>query len=67
MTAAWRVDSWQQRRAEQQPHYRDQTQLAAVLQRLKHLPALLPWAEVMRLREQLQQVFAGQAFILQGG
>ena len=67
MATTWRVDSWQQHPAEQQPRYRDQAQLDAVLQQLKQEPALLTFAEVMRLRTQLRQVFAGQAFILQGG
>lgn len=67
MATTWRVDSWQQYRAEQQPRYRDQAQLDTVLQQLKQRPALLAFTEVMRLRTQLQQVFAGQAFILQGG
>ncbi len=67
MTATWRVDSWQQYRAEQQPQYRDQMHLAAVLQQIKQYPTLVTFAEVMRLREQLRQVFDGRAFILQGG
>lgn len=67
MTAAWRVDSWQRYHAEQQPHYRDRAHIAAVLQRIKQYPALLSFTEVMSLRQQLRQVFAGQAFILQGG
>lgn len=67
MTATWHIDSWQQYRAEQQPHYRDQAQLASVLQRLRQHPPLVTLAEVMRLREQLRQVFEGRAFILQGG
>ncbi len=66
-TAVWRRDSWRRYRAEQQPPYRDRGQLAAVLRELQHSPALLSFAEVMRLREELRQVFAGRAFILQGG
>ena len=67
MTGTWQVDSWQRHHAAQQPHYRDQAQLDAVLQRIKQYPALLSFAEVMSLRQQLRQVFAEQAFILQGG
>ncbi len=67
MTTAWRTDSWQRYRAQQQPDYRDQAHLAAVLRQITQHPTLVTFAEVMRLREQLRQVFMGQAFILQGG
>ena len=66
-TTAWQVDSWQRYRAKQQPHYRNQAHLAAVLQELAQRPALLTCADVMHLRTQLRQVFAGRAFIVQGG
>lgn len=67
MTATWHIDSWQQYHAEQQPPYRDQAHLASVLQQLRQHPPLVAFAEVMRLRAQLRQVFEGRAFILQGG
>lgn len=54
MTVTWQVDSWQQYHAEQQPHYRDQTHLATVLQQLKQQPALVTFAEVMRLRAHVE-------------
>lgn len=65
--SAWSPGSWTTKTALQQPEYQDPEQLKSVLRTLTQLPPLVTAWEVDRLRTQLQQVDAGQAFILQGG
>ena len=63
----WQSDSWQKLAAKQQPVYEDETQLAAVLHRLRQYPPLVSVAEITQLQTKLEEVGRGQAFILQGG
>jgi 3-deoxy-7-phosphoheptulonate synthase len=51
----------------QQPQYDDANMLAKVEAELAALPALVSPAEVRNLKEELAQVAAGEAFLLQGG
>lgn len=47
--------------------YEDKTHLDTVLTKLRRLPPLVSPTEIDRLREQLADVAAGKAFLLQGG
>ncbi len=51
----------------QQPTYRDQARLAAVVSSLRKLPPLVFAGECDDLRSRIADVAAGNAFILQGG
>jgi 3-deoxy-7-phosphoheptulonate synthase len=65
--AAWRPASWRARPAAQLPHYPDEAALRDAEARLAAAPALVPLAEVERLKAQLAEVAAGRAFLVQGG
>ena len=64
---SWHPDSWQNQPASQQPVYRDQVHLEAVLGQLASLPPLVTSWEVEALREHIAQAQEGKAFVLQGG
>ncbi len=63
----WTIDSWKAKPAAQQPTYDDAAELEKVLQALGQLPPLVTSWEVDRLRDQLAQAQAGEAWLLQGG
>jgi len=65
--ADWHPASWQSRRAEQQPIYRDRSALDAVIADLSRLPPIVVSWEVNSLREQFAAAQRGQRFVLQGG
>lgn len=65
--APWNVESWKAKPAKQQPTYEDPQELASVLRELGQLPPLVTSWEVDRLREQIAEAQAGQAWLLQGG
>ncbi|MCH2212111.1 MAG: 3-deoxy-7-phosphoheptulonate synthase class II [Fuerstiella sp.] len=67
MSIEWTPESWQSRLAQQQPVYDDEKQVSEILQRLGQLPPLVTAWEVDRLRQQLADAAAGNAFVLQGG
>ena len=71
MTAAahvnWQPAGWRDRPALQIPAYGDPRALAQVEQRLASLPALIFPGEISQLRERLDAVARGEAFLLQGG
>lgn len=67
MNAHWTPDSWQSRSTLQQPAYDDPKELARALDSLGQLPPLVTAWEVDRLRRQLADAAAGNAFVLQGG
>jgi len=67
MSTQWTPESWQSRLAQQQPIYDDQAEVQAVLEKLGQLPPLVTAWEVDRLRHQLADAAAGNAFVLQGG
>lgn len=63
----WTPDSWRERRAQQQPTYRNAAALAAVERELAYKPALVGLEECDALRAQLADACVGRAFLLQGG
>ena len=63
----WTPDSWQQRRAAQQPQYPDAAALADALARLAELPPLVTSWEIEALRSQFAAAQRGERFVLQGG
>ncbi len=67
MAANWTPDSWKGKPIRQVPVYQDGERLAQVEQTLRGLPPLVFAGEARRLREDLADVAAGQAFLLQGG
>ena len=67
MSTQWTPESWQSRLAQQQPIYDDQQQVDETLRTLGQLPPLVTAWEVDRLRHQLAEAAAGDAFVLQGG
>lgn len=64
---AWTPDSWRSKTALQQPTYPDPDAALAVEKELSASPPLVFAGEARRLREQLQKVAKGEAFLLQGG
>ncbi len=65
--APWTSDSWRRCPAAQLPDYDDAPALAAVEERLAASLPLVFAGEVRALRQQLAEVAAGRAFLLQGG
>ncbi|HCK82708.1 MAG TPA: 3-deoxy-7-phosphoheptulonate synthase class II [Candidatus Competibacter sp.] len=65
--ARWTPDSWRRCPATQLPVYDDQRVLAEVEERLAASLPLVFAGEVRALRQQLAEVAAGRAFLLQGG
>jgi len=64
---AWSPESWRSKPAKQVPDYPDADALARVEAELSRRPPLVFAGEVKRLKKQLANVAAGQAFLLQGG
>ncbi|MCA9191208.1 MAG: 3-deoxy-7-phosphoheptulonate synthase class II [Planctomycetales bacterium] len=67
MTPDWTIDSWKSKPANQQPTYNDLEYLNEVLAVLRRLPPLVTSWEVDRLRDQIAEAQAGNAWVLQGG
>ncbi|WP_297803442.1 class II 3-deoxy-7-phosphoheptulonate synthase [uncultured Brevundimonas sp.] len=68
MTKRWTPDSWRQMPALHMPaDYPDAAELARVEDELRAMPPLVFAGEARRLTQQLAQVEAGNAFLLQGG
>lgn len=65
--SAWQPSAWRDRPARQQPHYPDREQLERVEGQLREYPPLVFAQEAQSLREQLERVAHGQAFLLHGG
>jgi 3-deoxy-7-phosphoheptulonate synthase len=63
----WTPDGWRQRPAAQLPVYDDPLALSEVEERLAHSLPLVFAGEIRTLRQQLAEVAAGRAFLLQGG
>lgn len=63
----WAPDGWRRRPAAQLPVYDDSLALAEVEERLAASLPLVFAGEVRDLRQQLAEVAAGRAFLLQGG
>ena len=64
---SWSVDSWQSRRALQQPQYDDPVELARATTQLGQLPPLVTSWEVLALKKALAEAQEGRRFLLQGG
>ena len=63
----WAPHSWRQKSVTQMPTYTDQAELARIEAKLSHYPPLVFAGETRRLQTRLEQVAAGQAFLLHGG
>ncbi|MBL8258290.1 MAG: 3-deoxy-7-phosphoheptulonate synthase class II [Candidatus Competibacteraceae bacterium] len=63
----WSPNSWRQLPAAQQPTYDDPSTSIEVEERLAASPPLVFAGEARALRDQLAEVAAGRAFLLQGG
>jgi 3-deoxy-7-phosphoheptulonate synthase len=63
----WQPDSWQRRRALQQPLYADPDAVDRVVAAMSALPPLVTSWEVEGLKAQLAQAQRGERFLLQGG
>jgi 3-deoxy-7-phosphoheptulonate synthase len=66
-TMSWNPASWQARKAQQQPQYRDAALLSSVVSQIARLPPLVVSWEIEALRERLAAAQRGEAFLLQGG
>ena len=64
---SWSPNSWRSKRVEQMPNYADPAALDRAIAELGNRPALVFAGEARRLRRQLADVSAGNAFLLQGG
>jgi len=67
MNDQWSPDSWQKRPALQLPRYEDAAEVERVTRAVAALPPLVTAWEVDRLRTQLADAQAGNAFVMQGG
>jgi 3-deoxy-7-phosphoheptulonate synthase len=63
----WTPASWRDHEARQMPEYPDQAALAAAETELGRFPPLVFAGEARALKQELAQVSAGKAFLLQGG
>ncbi|KDQ20956.1 hypothetical protein BOTBODRAFT_26969 [Botryobasidium botryosum FD-172 SS1] len=63
----WSPSSWKSKSIAQDVNYPDQAHLERVLSKLEKLPPLVTPSEIERLRHQLSQVQAGDAFLLHAG
>jgi 3-deoxy-7-phosphoheptulonate synthase len=66
-SSAWTPASWRELTALQQPEWPDLASLEAAVGRLKASPPLVFAGEARRLQDDLAQVVAGRAFLLQAG
>ncbi|KAG9229407.1 DAHP synthetase [Amylocarpus encephaloides] len=63
----WTPSSWKSKPIKQSAVYEDQKQVQKSLAKLNHLPPLVPFSEIDRLKDQLRKVAEREAFLLQGG
>ncbi len=63
----WSMDSWRNRPAKQQPHYKDPASANDIIKRISSLAPLVHLTEVEELKMQLIQVSKGERFLLQAG
>ncbi len=63
----WSPSSWKSKRAEQQPVYRNESEVAAVVSEISKLPPLVTSWEIGALKTQLAEAARGTRFVLQGG
>ena len=67
MAIEWAPDSWRSKNIIQVPEYPDAAALGRAEAQIRNFPPLVFAGEARRLREQLAEVAAGRAFLLQGG
>ncbi|BFZ55196.1 hypothetical protein PYCC9005_002236 [Savitreella phatthalungensis] len=67
MSSSWSPASWRAFPVKQDVIYQDADALKSALTKLSALPPLVTAAEIDRLRDQLEDVALGKAFLLQGG
>ncbi len=67
MTATWTPSSWRDLPSVQLPNYPDASAVDRVEKTLRGYPPLVFAGEARRLKEDLAEVAAGRAFLLQGG
>ncbi|MCH8347398.1 MAG: 3-deoxy-7-phosphoheptulonate synthase class II [Proteobacteria bacterium] len=67
MMEQWKPDGWRARKARQIPDYPDAGALKRAGKTLASYPPLVFAGEIRRLKQQLAEVAAGRAFLLQGG
>ena len=67
MAAQWAPDSWTRHEARQLPDYPDAAALNATTTQLQSYPPLVFAGEARNLTDDLAEVAAGRAFLLQGG
>ena len=67
MTVNWKKESWRKLNIRQQPMYEDLKSLKEIEDKIEKLPPLVFAGEVRSLKEKLEKVAKGQAFLLQGG
>ncbi|MBN1698515.1 MAG: 3-deoxy-7-phosphoheptulonate synthase [Spirochaetales bacterium] len=63
----WTPSSWQNKKALQQPVYRDDEGYRRVIGRLTSYPPLISPGEIDRLKRKIGEAGEGEGFILQGG
>lgn len=66
-TQSWDKAGWRAYPRIQMPEYTDAQALATVEAQLRRYPPLVFAGEARRMRQQLAEVAAGRAFLLQGG
>jgi 3-deoxy-7-phosphoheptulonate synthase len=67
MAAHWTPESWRNHTGLQMPTYNDAASLAATEETLRNYPPLVFAGEARSLTDELADVAAGKAFLLQGG
>ncbi|KAG4302678.1 hypothetical protein PCANB_001020 [Pneumocystis canis] len=63
----WKPSSWRSKPIEQGVIYENQEMLKITLNKLRSLPPLVHYEEILRLKEQLKDVALHKSFLLQGG
>lgn len=63
----WSPSSWRSKPAAQQPTYRSEAEVAAVVEQISKLPPLVTSWEIGALKKQLAEAARGERFLLQGG
>lgn len=65
--AAWEPSSWRAKPIKQAPVYPDPSKVTAAVDELSRMPPIVHPHEIQRLKANLRDVAAGNAFLLQGG
>jgi 3-deoxy-7-phosphoheptulonate synthase len=65
--AAWEPSSWRSKPIKQAPAYPDPSKVTVAFDELSRMPPIVHPHEIQRLKANLRDVAAGNAFLLQGG